>query len=187
MTPERMTKFLPALLALTAFWGFSPKAALAAPTVDLLYDVAFTSSSDITLAALEMPPILITNDSSTTFTAASDLRLVIPGTYSMVWDTSDTTCEILLSGTGAVTAAVSSYPVLAGSMISKVAMLDVTTNLDADTRLVITGLGVSQWSADGTGNLAVASFTFGSQTVSAGNFTLTMPTNDSSNALIRIA
>lgn len=37
------------------------------------------------------------------------------------------------------------------------------------------------------GNKAIAVFTFGSQTVSAGNFTLTMPTNDASNALIRIA
>lgn len=37
------------------------------------------------------------------------------------------------------------------------------------------------------GKNAVASFTFSSQTVTAGNFTLTMPVNDSSNALIRIA
>ena len=36
-------------------------------------------------------------------------------------------------------------------------------------------------------NKAVAVFTFGSQTVTAGTFTLTMPTNDSTNALIRIA
>lgn len=36
-------------------------------------------------------------------------------------------------------------------------------------------------------NKAVAAFTFGSQTVSAGNFSLTMPTNDSTNALIRLA
>lgn len=34
---------------------------------------------------------------------------------------------------------------------------------------------------------AVAVFTFSSQTVTAGTLTLTMPTNDSSNALIRIA
>jgi hypothetical protein len=33
----------------------------------------------------------------------------------------------------------------------------------------------------------VSVHTFGSQTVTAGNFTLTMPTNDASNALIRIA
>lgn len=36
-------------------------------------------------------------------------------------------------------------------------------------------------------NKTIASFTFSSQTVSAGNFTLTMPTNDSSNGLIRLA
>lgn len=35
--------------------------------------------------------------------------------------------------------------------------------------------------------LAVAVFTFGSQNITAGTFTLTMPTNDASNALIRIA
>ena len=36
-------------------------------------------------------------------------------------------------------------------------------------------------------NRAIAAFTFGAQTVTAGNFTLTMPTNDSTNALIRLA
>ena len=36
-------------------------------------------------------------------------------------------------------------------------------------------------------NKAVSAHTFGAQTVTAGTFTLTMPTNDSSNALIRIA
>ena len=36
-------------------------------------------------------------------------------------------------------------------------------------------------------NAAVAVFTFGSQTVTAGTFTLTMPTSDATNALIRIA
>lgn len=34
---------------------------------------------------------------------------------------------------------------------------------------------------------AISVHTFGSTTVTAGNFTLTMPTNDASNALIRIA
>ena len=36
-------------------------------------------------------------------------------------------------------------------------------------------------------NKAVAVYTFGSQTVTAGNFILTMPTNDASTALLRIA
>jgi len=37
------------------------------------------------------------------------------------------------------------------------------------------------------GDKAVAVYTFGSQTVTSGTFTLTMPTNDSSTALLRIA
>jgi hypothetical protein len=37
------------------------------------------------------------------------------------------------------------------------------------------------------GNKAVAVYTFGSQTVTAGNFTLTMPTNDASTGLLRLA
>jgi hypothetical protein len=36
-------------------------------------------------------------------------------------------------------------------------------------------------------DLAVAVFTFGAQSITAGTFTLTMPTNDSSNALLRFA
>ena len=35
--------------------------------------------------------------------------------------------------------------------------------------------------------LAVSVHTFGSQTVTAGTFTLTMPANDASNALLRVA
>ena len=37
------------------------------------------------------------------------------------------------------------------------------------------------------GDKAVAMYTFGSQTLTSGNFILTMPTNDASTALLRIA
>ena len=37
------------------------------------------------------------------------------------------------------------------------------------------------------GKLAIAAFNFGSQSVTAGNFTLTMPTNDATTGLIRLA
>lgn len=36
-------------------------------------------------------------------------------------------------------------------------------------------------------NKSIGVYTFGSQTITAGTFTLTQPTNDSSNALLRIA
>ena len=37
------------------------------------------------------------------------------------------------------------------------------------------------------GNRAVAAFTFGSQTVTAGNFTINMPTNDLTTGLLRVS
>ena len=37
------------------------------------------------------------------------------------------------------------------------------------------------------GNKAIAVYTFGSQTITAGTFTLTMPTNDGSTGLLRLA
>lgn len=43
------------------------------------------------------------------------------------------------------------------------------------------------YNSSSTGTLAVAVFTFGAQSITAGNFSLTMPTNDASNGLIRIA
>lgn len=36
-------------------------------------------------------------------------------------------------------------------------------------------------------NKAIGAYTFGAQTITAGTFTLTMPTNDATNALLRIA
>lgn len=43
------------------------------------------------------------------------------------------------------------------------------------------------YNSTASGKNAVSVHTFGSQTITAGNFTLTMPTNDATNALIRIA
>jgi len=46
---------------------------------------------------------------------------------------------------------------------------------------------MTMYNTASSGNLAVGVFTFGSQSVTAGDFTLTMPTNDATNGLIRIA
>lgn len=43
------------------------------------------------------------------------------------------------------------------------------------------------YNSSSSSSLEVSVHTFGAQSVTAGNFTLTMPTNDASNALIRIA
>lgn len=46
---------------------------------------------------------------------------------------------------------------------------------------------VELYNSSSTGSLSIGLFVFGTQTVTAGTFTLTMPTNDSTNGLIRIA
>jgi len=46
---------------------------------------------------------------------------------------------------------------------------------------------VTIYNSTAAGTNAVAVYTFGSQTVTSGTFTITMPSNDSSNALLRIA
>lgn len=43
------------------------------------------------------------------------------------------------------------------------------------------------YNSSSTSSLEVAVFTFGSQTVTAGTFTLTMPANDATNGLVRVA
>jgi hypothetical protein len=43
------------------------------------------------------------------------------------------------------------------------------------------------YNSSSTSTLEIAVFTFGAQSITAGTFTLTMPTNDSSTGLIRIA
>lgn len=43
------------------------------------------------------------------------------------------------------------------------------------------------WNTSSTGSLAVAVFTFAAQSITSGTFSLTMPTNDASNGLIRVA
>jgi hypothetical protein len=42
------------------------------------------------------------------------------------------------------------------------------------------------YNATSTGKLAIAVLTFSAQSITAGDFTLTMPTNDASNAMIRL-
>lgn len=46
---------------------------------------------------------------------------------------------------------------------------------------------VEIWNSSSTGSLAVGVWTFGAQSITAGTFNLTMPTNDASNGLIRLA
>ena len=62
---------------------------------------------------------------------------------------------------------------------ASLAWTNVTLSTAFDTVLI--------YNNTAAGKNAVGVYTFGSQTVTAGNFTLTMPTNDATHALIQLA
>ena len=125
----------------TAVWAFHAGEASAAPTVDMLTDVACTNGAG---GVVEVPPILITED-GTNFTIANDIRLIIPSTYGMTWDTGDTSLEVLRSGSGILSTTVGAF-----TTANQVCRLDVTNPSAAGDRFVISGLGVTGWNSEET-------------------------------------
>ncbi len=134
-----MRKILAALLAVTIL-SLTGKA-FAAPTIDLLTDVPFVNGASGTA---ELPPVFIVDD-GTTITVGTDVRLIIPSTFSMIWDTSDLSIEILKFGTGVIASTVSSF-----ANSNQTFQLGVTTASAAGDRFVITGLKVKTWGAEET-------------------------------------
>ena len=97
------------------------------------------------------------NNTTAQITVANNIRIRIPDGVNAEWDISDTTAGITVSGTGAVSAAVS----YEGN--NKILVLDVTTNFSTSTSVEVSGLsyiGVTntsgaaalEWSVDGGTN-----------------------------------
>ncbi|MFZ3138927.1 MAG: hypothetical protein WA126_16220 [Thermodesulfovibrionales bacterium] len=85
-------------------------------------------------AAASISPITITESStSPTITASNDIRIVIPYSLYMSWDTSDTVATIGGTASGKVSSTVS-YP------DDKTLLIDVTSNFAAGDTLTVEGL-----------------------------------------------
>lgn len=125
-------------LVLSAWAGFGlGGSAWATPTIDMLTDMQFIEGA---AGSVECQPILVIDDGAN-ITAASDIRIIIPATYSMVWASADTAVEVLLSGTGVVSGTCS----YANS--NKTLILNVTTGFDATSRIVASGVHFTTWGA----------------------------------------
>ena len=118
-------------------WAGSATSASAAPYLDMMTDMMFTNGA---AGSVECQPILIADDGAN-FTTGSDIRLLIPTTYSMTWVT-DTSAEILTSGTVVVSGTVS-YNLSPQT----VCVLDVTTASAAGDKVVVTGISFQGWAA----------------------------------------
>jgi len=102
--------------------------------------------------------------------------------------TSYTTATTEVSGTnytaGGVTVTNATAPTTSGTTAYWTPSASFTyTNVTLSTAFD----AVLVYNSTATGKNAVSVHTFGSQTITAGTFILTMPTNDATNALIRIA
>lgn len=93
-----------------------------------------------------------------------------------------------VTGTGYSAGGISVTTANAPSLSSTTAIFTPSASLLYSTVTLSTSFdAVLIYNDTSSTKLALSVHTFGSQTVTAGNFTLTMPTNDASNALVRIA
>src|SRR5881396_1009843 len=94
-------------------------------------------------AATAMSPITVTDAATPSITALSDLRIRIPATVSMGWNTGVTTATLSGSGAGKVA------PTVSYEDGGKTLVLNVTTNFAGSDQLVVSGLQYTSFTAPG--------------------------------------
>jgi len=141
----------------------------------------------------------------------SFMQELMTGTHNFTTGTGDTFKAALYESTATYNAATTAYSTSgevtgAGYTAGGVAVTNGTSPLSTNTSATA---GVAYWTPSASitytsvtlttafdavliynsskSNKAVSVHTFGSQTVTAGTFTLTMPTNNTTNALLRLA
>jgi hypothetical protein len=92
-----------------------------------------------------------------------------------------------VSGTGYTAAGVTVTNAVAPTATGTTAFWTPSASLAWTTVTLATAFDCVLFYNSTQSNKAIAAFTFGSQTVTAGNFTLTMPTNDATTGLLRLA
>ncbi len=107
-------------------------------------------------------------------------------TYNSTTTVFSTTGEVAGTGysTGGVTITAWNLPTNGGTAVG---YTTPTASITYTTVTLTTAFDAVLIYNNTQGNRAVSVHTFGSQTVTAGTFTLTMPTNNSTSALIRLA
>ena len=88
-------------------------------------------------------PITVTDDGTTpAITAANDIRIRIPSSFNMTWDTSDTVASISGTASGKVSTTVSYED------SGKTLVINVTSNFTAGESIVVSGLSFKNFSAN---------------------------------------
>src|SRR5207247_11399994 len=86
-------------------------------------------------------PITVTDAAAPSITAANDIRIRIPATFNMTWNTGLTTATLTGSGAGKVSSTVTYEDG------GRTAVLNVTTNFAANDQIVVSGLKYQSFTA----------------------------------------
>ncbi len=149
--------------------------------------VATLSSAANQTFTLGDPPtvastLTVTDASTPTITASNNLRIRIPATFSMTWDTAVTTVTLGGGAAGKVSATLLAY-----EDSNKTAVLDVTSNFAASDQLTISGLKFRDFTTtEAADNLELVVAGSGGATASTDDKTITIVDSDVRSAGSRI-
>ena len=149
--------------------------------------VATSFKSEILLGLHQFGTVTLTSRTSLTSPTTDTFKAALylaSATYNASTTAYSATGEV--SGTG-YTAAGTAFTWVAPSTSGTTAFTTPSAAIAWTTVTLATAFDAVLLYNVTQGNRAVAVYTFGSQTVTAGNFTLNMPTNDASTGLLRIA
>ena len=118
-------------------------------------------------APTTISPITVTEGATATITAANDIRIRIPATFNMSWNTALTTATLTGSGAGKVS------PTVSYEDAGKTLVLNVTSNLAGSDQLVVSGLQYTSFTApSGSAYLQLVVFGPGASTASSDSRTI---------------
>src|SRR5207249_3367063 len=133
-----------AYLQLVVFGPGASTASSDSRTIQVVQPTIASAASQLFVAgqaAAAMSPITITDASTPTITAAQDLRIRIPATFNMTWNTALTTATI----TGGAASKVSTTVSYEDG--GKTLVLNVTNNFTASNQIIVSGLQYQNFTA----------------------------------------
>jgi len=149
-------------------------------------DVTLSSAANQTFTLGDPPTpvsaLTVTDVATPTITAAQDIRIRIPATFSMTWDTSVTTVTLGGTAAGKVSATLLAY-----EDSDKTAVLNVTADFASSDQLTITGLKFRDFTTtEAADNLELVVAGAGGATAATDDKTITIVSVDVTSAGSRI-
>jgi len=160
----------------TAATDDKTKTIVASATLSSTASQIFTVGQASTTAST----LTVTDSASASITAAQDIRIRIPATFNMIWDTSVTTVTLGGGAAGKVSASGVTY-----EESNRTAVINVTTNFAASDQVTIAGLKFTNFSAaSAADNLELVVAGSGGATAGADDKSISITAASGSNPIV---